>query len=108
MGKPSSRVAQEVREAEQRVKEVQRKIKQLSVQVENPQKYFMSKTDEKTQSAIVRFRRYFMLDRISSQNEKRKPTRAEMRAQRHRAIFWSILAFIALVWVLGKLSQVMR
>ena len=103
MGKRDSRVAQEAREAQQRAQEVQRRIKELSTHIANPQKYFTPKPDERTRSTVERFRRYFALDKLTSRVEKRKPTRAEMRAMRGRAVTWAILAIILGMLVLGQL-----
>lgn len=105
MAKPPSRVAQQSHEAEQQARELERKVRELSTQIANPQKYFAKKPDERVASTVVRFRRYFMLDRASSRVEKRKPTRAEMRGQRNRAIVWLMSAAIIIFWVLGKLLQ---
>ncbi len=105
MAKPTSRVVRETRETEKRSQELRRKIKQLSTQISNPQKYFARKPDETNQSTVERFRRYFALDRAFPRIEKRKPTRAEIRVQRNRAIIWSIIAFIIAFWVLGKILE---
>ncbi len=107
MRKRDSRVAQEAREAQQRAQAVDRKIKELSTHIANPQKYFTPKLDERTQSTVERFRRYFFLDKVVSRVEKRKPTRAEMRAHRSRAVTWAILAFIFMMLVLGKLFNML-
>lgn len=107
MASRDSRVAQEAREAQQRAQEVQRKIKDLSTQIANPQKYFTPKPDERSQSTVERFRRYFALIRPESRAETRKPTRAEKRAQRNTTIVLAILAFILLIWVVGYALQVL-
>ncbi len=104
MGKPRSRVAEEALEAQQKAAELQKKIRHLSKQIAAPEKHFAPKPDERTQSNAERFRRYFSLDRVGVV-EKRKPTRAEMRAQRNRAIVWIMLAFVALIWIIGRLSR---
>ena len=105
MFKPLSRVAREAREVEKRAQELHRKIKQLSTQIASPQKYFGKKSDRLTQSTVERFYRYFAWNRASLKIKKRKPTRAETRAQRNRAIIWSILASIFIFWVLGKIFE---
>lgn len=106
MGKQRTRVEEEAREVEQRAAEVERQIKQLATQVSNPQKYFR-KPDERSRSAAERFRRYLGAGGVTTV-EKRKPTRAEMRAQRSKAIVWLIVAFIALIWMIGKLTQLLQ
>ena len=93
MGKPPSRVAQEAQEVGQRAAQVQKEIRELKTQLLNPQKHFGKRSDERTESAIQRFRRYFTVYRTSA-TERRKPTRAEARAQRARAIFWATVAFV--------------
>jgi hypothetical protein len=106
MGKQRSRVAQEAREAQQRAADVQRKIKELNEQISNPQKHFLPKADERTQSTVERFRRYFTVDRAAA--IQRKPTRSEMRAQKNRAIFWAALAFIIIIYVSMKLLKLLK
>jgi hypothetical protein len=101
MSKDRSRVAQEAREAQQRAAEVQKKIRDLSTQLSDPQKHFAPKPNEKTQSTVERFRRYFNLDATSDRIEKRKATRAEMRAQRNQAIVWTLVALFVIAWMIG-------
>jgi hypothetical protein len=103
MDKNQSRVAQEAKEAERRSAEVQKKIHHLSEQIANPEKHFSRKND-RTQSAVERFRRYFTLDQ-ATHIEKRKPTRAEMRVQRNRAIAWVMIAFILLFFVFLRICK---
>jgi hypothetical protein len=97
MDKNPSRVAQEAKEAARRSAEVEKKIDKLSDQLANPDKHF-SRRDERTQSAVERFRRYFSVDHTK---ERRKPTRSEMRAQRTRALVWACIA-IFLLFVVGR------
>ena len=104
MGKPRTRVAQQAAEARQRSAEVQQKIKMLSTQISNPQKYFGPPPDSRTRSAAELFRRYFMVGGGVSVH-RRKPTRAELRAQRTRAIIWAMSALILLMWVCGRVWQ---
>lgn len=104
MGKPRSRVEQEAREARQKAVEVERKIKELSSQILNPEKYFKPRADERTQTTVEKFRRYFVAVRGVSP-KKRKATRVEMRAERTRAVVWMLIAVMAFAWILGKLYQ---
>lgn len=91
--KKSSKVAQEARDTESRAAEVKKKISELSEQLSNPEKHF-TKKHEPSQSSVERFRRYFSVDR--GVINKRKATRAEMRAQKTRAIVWLCIAFFLL------------
>jgi hypothetical protein len=102
MFRKPSRVAQQAREAKQQAAALEKKIRQLSTEIANPQKYLNPPTDDRSQSAMDRFRRYFRLDQVSNV-ERRKPTRMELRAYRNRAIFWTVLAFILLIWIVGQL-----
>jgi hypothetical protein len=104
MDKNRSRVAQEAKDAERRADEVEKKIHKLSEQIADPERHF-SRKDDRTQSAVERFRRYFTVDR--SIHLKRKPTRSEMRAQRTRAIVWVLIAGFLLIFVSGKLIKIL-
>lgn len=106
MAKQRSRVAQEAREAQQRAADVQRKIKELNEQISNPQKHFIPKSDERTQSTVEKFRRYFTMDRATAIH--RKPTRAEVRNHRNIAIFWAVLAFIVIIYVFMMLLKLLK
>lgn len=103
MSKERSRVAQEAQEAQKRSDEVQKKIKELSTKISNPEKYFAPKPDERTQSTVERFRKYFALDKPVTHIESRKATRSEMRTQRNRALAWCILAILCIIWIGGCL-----
>ena len=103
MAKPRSRVEQEALEAKKRSTEIQQEIDSLSKQIANPQKYFTPKPDERSRSTVERFYRYF--NAASQGGEKRKATRAEMRAQRVATAFWLVIALIITIWVVGKLIQ---
>ncbi len=104
-GKHSSRIEEEAQEVKKKSAEIEQKIKQLSAQISNPKKYFGdSKDDKRAQSTVEHFRRYFMLDQ-SMPVEKRKPTRAELRAERIRAIFWAVVAFFLLILIIGNLRR---
>ena len=101
MVKHRTRVAQQAQEARQRSAQVEQKIKELSTQISNPQKYFAPKSQERAPTAVDLFRRYFVAQRAVIQ--KRKPTRRELRVQRSWAIIWVMLAFVALMCVLGQI-----
>lgn len=103
----TTKVELEAQEVKQRSAEVEKKMRQLATQISNPEKYFKPK-DERSQSAVERFRRYFTFEHSKSIEKKRKPTRAEVRIQRNRTIAWMLLAFICLIWVVLKLSQILR
>ncbi len=104
MAKNQSRVAQEAREAGQRAAQLQRQIKKLSSQINNPEKHFVPKSDEGARSAVEKFWRYFTANRGAVVG-RRKATRGEMRAQRNRAIFWAVVAFIATVVVCARVLR---
>ena len=105
MRKHRSRVAEEAKEAQQKSAEVEQKIRELSDQISNPKKYFGEpKADDRTKSTVERFRRYFVVDE-GTHIEKRKPTRAELRAERNRAIFWAVVAIFLLILILGNLRR---
>ena len=111
MGKPRTRVAEEAKEAQQKSAELQRRIRQLSDKLSDPDKHFAPAPPPAagpSQTNVDRFRRYFSLDRVGAPVEKRKPTRAEMRAQRNRTIVWIMVAFVALIWVFGKLAALLK
>src|SRR5688572_27820296 len=112
MAKPRSRVEEEALETERRAQDVQRQIRQLSDQIANPKKHLADKAaakkkDERTQSTIEQFRRFFSIDQATARGgaERRKATRMEMRVQRNRALFWAVVALIFLVWVFGNLLK---
>lgn len=107
MSRKPSRVAQQAREVKNQAAELEKKIRRLSTEISNPQKFLTPQTDERSQSAVDRFRRYFRLDQVGAV-ERRKPTRTEMRAYRNRAIFWTVLAFIVLIWIVGQLVNTLR
>jgi len=104
MAKNQSRVAQEAMEAERQAAQLQRQINKLSSQINNPEKHFVSKSDERAQSAVEKFWRYFTTNR-GAVVERRKATRREMRAQRNRAIFWAVVAFIATVVLCARVLR---
>jgi len=107
MAKKPSRVAQQAREAKNQAAEVEKQIRRLSTQIAQPKKYLVSHPDIRTQSTLERFRRYFNLD-AGVAVPKRKPTRVEMRAQRNRAIAWTMVALFVLAWLIGKLWRTFR
>ena len=107
MTKKTSRVAQQARDAKAQAAEIEKKIRQLSSHIANPQKYLVARTDVRTQSTVERFRQYFNLDAAGAV-PKRKPTRAELRGQRNRAIAWAMVALFALVWMIGKFWRTFR
>ncbi|MDD2710857.1 MAG: hypothetical protein PHV34_22995 [Verrucomicrobiae bacterium] len=102
-----SRLSLEAREAKSRAAELEKKIQRLSDEIVHPQKYMAARSDGRSQSAVDRFRRYFRLNEASAA-ELRKPTRAELRAHRNRAILLTVVAFIVLIWVMGKLVYSLR
>jgi hypothetical protein len=103
MGRSRSRVSKEVRSVEKRTADIEKQIRALSDQISHPSKHFSPQPDPRSQSHVERFRRYFKLDTTGQPTVKRKPTRNEMRIQRNRAIFWAMLALIALIWVVGRI-----
>ncbi len=103
MGKPPSRVAAEAREARRRARALDRKIRELSRQIAHPERHF-ERVPDKPLLSTDSFRRYFAAGRAEPV-ERRKPTRAELRKIRNRAILWAVVALIALIWLLGKYSK---
>ena len=101
MGKPRSRVEQEALEAKKQAVEIQKQIDQLSAKLSNPEKYFTKKADPRTASTVERFYRYFGAASAAA-TEKRKPTRAEMRAARNQTVLLWLIAIILLFWAFGK------
>ena len=104
MLRKSSRLEQEAREARQRVAEIQKKSRGLAAQISNPLKHFGPPRDERTRSAMDRFSRYFSAGQETAA-QKRKPTRAELRGERTRAILCAIAAFIVIIWAFGSYFQ---
>lgn len=107
MGRSKSRVAEEARAARRREAELKRKIQRLSVQMSNPRKYFVEKSDETPLSATERFRRYFTFQTGQKTALRRKPTKAQMRTYRNGALFVSIVAFIMLLMVGGRVLKLL-
>ena len=107
MTKKNSRVAHQARDAKAQAAEIEKKIRQLSSHIANPQKYLTPRPDARTQSTVERFRQYFNLDSAGAV-PKRKPTRAELRGQRTRAIVWATIAFFVLAWMIGKFWRAFR
>lgn len=104
MRKPRSRLEKEAFETQKKAVEVDRKIKELSTQISNPDKYFRKKSDERTQSTVERFHKYFTQQSVTVV-EKRKPTRKELRAERNRAVLWALIALLTLMWLAGKFKS---
>lgn len=100
-------MAEEARTARKRGAELERKIRRLSVQMSNPKKYFAEKSDESSLSATERFQRYFAFQTGGRGALRRKPTKAQMRTYRNSAIFISIIAFVMLLMVGGRVLKLL-
>ncbi len=104
MARSRSRVAEEARTAEMRSREVRRQIRDLSRQISHPERLVEVSRPSLSASTVERFRRYFAVRQLE-RGERAKPTRAEMRRVRNRAIVLSVIAVMLLIWVIGKFSR---
>ena len=105
IGRSSSKVAEEAREAKLRLRELEKQIAELDRKLANPEKYTHEEPQQVLQEKTSRRPRSKI---YHPKGNVRKPLRAEMRKHRNWSILWAIVAFCVLWWSLGKFFLIFK